>query len=176
LALAPHERRRAPSPHEGDVSGKESETVYLKIGDWNIHASGIHGTLRIQEIDELGRLFGTVCDEPITGWWSERARRLTFVRERPEGGGADEQAFKGYAWDERMKDGLSLGYCLAGSYDAFGGRGRRQGQAELRPVRDSLAIQSLSGERWRGFSCLGIKDDEHAAQSTAEVGSSAIAS
>jgi hypothetical protein len=28
----------------------------------------------ITEIDELGRISGTLFDEPIAGWWSERGR------------------------------------------------------------------------------------------------------
>jgi hypothetical protein len=59
----------------------ESEVSYLKMGDWSAHANGIRGTLRISSIDELGRVSGTLSDEPITGWWSERARPLTFLRE-----------------------------------------------------------------------------------------------
>jgi hypothetical protein len=97
--------------------------AYLKIGDWSIHASGIRGTLRIQEIDELGRIFGTVCDEPIRGWWSERAHRLTFVRELAQADVSDEQGFEGYAWDEPAADGSPRSYHLAGSYETFGGGG-----------------------------------------------------
>jgi hypothetical protein len=97
--------------------------AYLKIGDWRIHASGIRGTLRIQEIDEIGRVFGTVYDEPIRGWWSERARRLAFVRERRRAGASDDQGFEGYAWDEPAKAGLPRAYYLAGSYETFGGGG-----------------------------------------------------
>jgi hypothetical protein len=96
--------------------------VYLKIGDWSIHASGIRGTLWIQEIDELGRVFGTVCDKPIEGWWSERAHRLTFVREREQVDASDAQGFEGYAWDEPATDS-TRSYHLAGSYETFGGGG-----------------------------------------------------
>jgi hypothetical protein len=95
---------------------------YLKTGDWSAHANGICGTLLIREVDELGRVSGIFFDDPITGWWSERARRLTFVRERRQGGAADDQAFEGYAWDEVSDNGVSRAYCLAGSYDTFGGR------------------------------------------------------
>jgi hypothetical protein len=95
--------------------------AYLKLGDWNIHASGTRGTLRIREIDDLGRVFGTMCDESIRGWWSERARRLTFVRERGHADASDEQGFKGYAWDEPTEVGAPRIYYLSGSYETFGG-------------------------------------------------------
>jgi hypothetical protein len=97
--------------------------AYLKVGDWSIHANGIRGTLCIQEIDELGRIFGTVYDEPIRGWWSERAHRLTFVRERAQADGSDDQGFEGYAWDEPAVGGSPRLYHLAGSYETFGGGG-----------------------------------------------------
>jgi len=70
---------------------------YLKVGVWSIHAGGIRGTLRVSEIDELGRVSGTLFDEPITGWWSERARRLAFVRER-----RGTNAFDGQGFEERV--------------------------------------------------------------------------
>jgi len=63
-----------------------------------------------------------VCDEPITGWWSERARRLTFARELSQANGSGEQGFEGYAWDEPAAGGSRL-YHLAGSYETFGGGG-----------------------------------------------------
>jgi hypothetical protein len=85
----------------------ELELTYLKTGDWSAHANGARGTLLICEIDELGRVSGIFFDDPITGWWSERARRLTFVREQQQGSAADDQAFEGYAWDERIDNGLS---------------------------------------------------------------------
>jgi len=96
---------------------------YLKVGVWSIHAGGISGTLRVDEIDELGRVSGTLFDEPITGWWSERARRLAFVRERRGTTGFDGQGFEGYAWDERPDGGVPRTYLLAGSYETFGGGG-----------------------------------------------------
>jgi hypothetical protein len=96
---------------------------YLKVGDWSIHANGIRGLLRISAIDELGRVSGTVFDEPITGWWSERARRLTFVREQARADASDEQGFEGYAWDERLDARVPRTYYLAGSYETFGGGG-----------------------------------------------------
>jgi hypothetical protein len=96
---------------------------YLKIGDWSIHANGIRGRLWISEVDELGRVSGTLCDEPITGWWSERARRLVFVRDRRPAGASDAQGFEGYAWDEPADLGAPRAYHLAGSYETFGGGG-----------------------------------------------------
>jgi len=96
---------------------------YLKVGDWSIHANGIRGTLRIIEIDELGRVSGTLFDEPITGWWSERARRLAFVREQARADASNERGFEGYAWDERLDAGAPRAYYLAGSYETFGGGG-----------------------------------------------------
>ena len=57
---------------------------YLKIGDWDVHANGIHGTLRVRRIDELGRVSGDIFGQPITGWWSERARRLIFNHHNEE--------------------------------------------------------------------------------------------
>jgi hypothetical protein len=96
---------------------------YLKVGEWSIHVNGIRGTLRVSEVDELGRVSGTLFDEPITGWWSERARRLAFVREQIETGALDEQAFEGYAWDEPVETGAPRTYFLAGSYETFGGGG-----------------------------------------------------
>jgi hypothetical protein len=72
------------------------------------------------EIDDVGRVSGTFLDDPITRWWSERARRLTFVRERKRAV-SDDQGFEGYAWDE--PNGPSRAYYLAGSYETFGGGG-----------------------------------------------------
>ncbi len=96
---------------------------YLKIGDWRVHTNGIRGTLRIREIDELGRVSGTLFDEPISGWWSERARRLAFVWERTRTNASDDQGFEGYAWDESADGGAPRAYYLAGSYETFGGGG-----------------------------------------------------
>jgi hypothetical protein len=100
--------------------------AYLKIDEWSIHASGNRWTLHIREIDELGRVSGTVCDEPISGWWSERAHRLTFVRERGQADASDAQGFEGYGWDELAAAGSPRAYHLAGSYETFGGGGGAQ--------------------------------------------------
>lgn len=108
--------RRLVLPTEPTVS-------YLKTGDWWIHTPGIQGILRISEVDELGRVSGRLLDEPITGWWSERARRLAFVRERVRTGGSNDQGFEGYAWDEPAEAGLPRAYYIAGSYETFGGGG-----------------------------------------------------
>jgi hypothetical protein len=97
--------------------------AYLKISDWIIHVNGAQGTLRIREIDELGRVSGSLFDDPIRGWWSERARRLTFVREPTDAGGASEQGFQGYAWDEPAGSDAPRTYHLAGSFETFGGGG-----------------------------------------------------
>jgi hypothetical protein len=96
--------------------------TYLRVGDWDIDANGVRGTLRISEIDGLGRVTGRLFDEQITGWWSERARRLSFVREGGPTGASVAQAYEGYAWDE-AGDGLPRVYHLAGSYETFGGGG-----------------------------------------------------
>ncbi len=45
------------------------------------------------------------------------------MRERDGAGGSDEQAFEGYAWDERAEVGFPRIYHLAGSYGTFGGGG-----------------------------------------------------
>jgi hypothetical protein len=105
------------------VHSAEGEMAYLKVGDWQIHTNSITGTLRIHEIDELGRVFGALCDEPIRGWWSERGRRLTFVRERGRADASDEQGFEGYAWDEPTDVGARRSYYLSGSYETYGGGG-----------------------------------------------------
>jgi hypothetical protein len=97
--------------------------AYLKTGDWSIHVNGIRGTLQIREIDELGRVSGTLFGDPVSGWWSERARRLTFVRGRSRAGASEAQGFEGYAWDERADVGGPRAYHLAGSYETFGGGG-----------------------------------------------------
>lgn len=97
--------------------------AYLHAGDWEIHANGCRGTLSIHEIDELGRVVGTLFDRPISGWWSERARRLTFL---PDGAHADAcsgQAYEGYAWDEPGGPKAPRTYRLAGSFETFGGGG-----------------------------------------------------
>lgn len=96
---------------------------YLKIGEWEIHANGGRGTLRLEEIDELGRIFGTAFEQRITGWWSERARRLTFVRENGDSETTADQAYEGYGWDELPAPGEPRVYYLAGSYEAFAGGG-----------------------------------------------------
>jgi hypothetical protein len=98
--------------------------TYLKIGDWEVHVNGHRGTLRIRRIDEIGRVEGTAFDQPIVGWWSERAHRLTFVLRRDGRQDAvDDQAFEGYAWDEPGQSGAPRVYRLAGSYETFGGGG-----------------------------------------------------
>jgi hypothetical protein len=93
--------------------------TYLHAGDWDVDASGVKATLRIEEIDELGRVSGTLSEQRITGWWSERARRLSFLR--AASGTGTEQAYEGYAWDERAEPGLPRTYHLAGSFETFGG-------------------------------------------------------
>lgn len=97
--------------------------TYLKIGDWEIHANGQRGTLRIRTIDELGRVSGKVLDHRFTGWWNERGRRLTFALAADGVESSDGQGFEGYAWDESAGAGLQRSYHLAGSYDTFGGGG-----------------------------------------------------
>jgi hypothetical protein len=34
--------------------------TYLKIGDWDVHANGTHGMLRVRRIDELGWVSGSL--------------------------------------------------------------------------------------------------------------------
>ena len=51
--------------------------TYLRAGEWEIDANGELEILRIEAVDELGRVSGMVGDQPIMGWWSERARRLS---------------------------------------------------------------------------------------------------
>jgi hypothetical protein len=97
--------------------------MYLKIGEWEAHVNGTRGTLRIRRIDELGRITGDMSDQPIVGWWSERAHRLTFVLNRNGQDAADDRAFEGYAWDEPGAVGVPRSYYLAGSYETFGGGG-----------------------------------------------------
>lgn len=93
--------------------------TYLHVGDWDVDANGVKGTLRIGAVDELGRVSGTLFEQRVSGWWSERARRLSFLC----AGGAtgSEQAYEGYAWDERAQPGLPRTYHLAGSFETFGG-------------------------------------------------------
>jgi hypothetical protein len=93
------------------------------IGDWEIHANGRRGTLRIRSIDQLGRVSGRMFDQRITGWWNERGRRLTFALAGDGTDSSDGQGFEGYAWDEPADLGLQRSYHLAGSYDTFGGGG-----------------------------------------------------
>src|SRR5438093_11675606 len=95
--------------------------TYLHAGDWDVNANGIKGTLSIDEVDELGRVSGTLLEQPITGWWSERARRLSFLRDRDDA--ARQQGYEGYAWDERDRNGSPRTYYLAGSFETFGGAG-----------------------------------------------------
>ena len=97
--------------------------TYLKYGDWEVHANGVRGTLRLGRIDELGRLTGTVFEQPITGWWSERARRLIFSQNGEEVDPSDGRAYEGYAWDEPGGSAAPRIYHLAGSYETFGGGG-----------------------------------------------------
>jgi hypothetical protein len=97
--------------------------TYLKVGDWDAHVNGSRDTLRIRRIDEIGRVTGTLVDDPIVGWWSERAHRLTFVLSRGGEDAADDLAFEGYAWDEPGGAGVRRVYHLAGSYETFGGGG-----------------------------------------------------
>ena len=81
--------------------------TYLHVGDWDVDANGAKGTLSIGEIDELGRVSGMLFEQRLTGWWSERARRLSFFC----AGGATgaQQAYEGYAWDEPAETLLELG-------------------------------------------------------------------
>ena len=97
--------------------------TYLKVGDWEMRVNGGRGTLRIRRIDELGRVTGALFEEPIVGWWSERAHRLTFVLSRAGEDAADDLAFEAYAWDEPGGIGVPRVYHLAGSYETFGGGG-----------------------------------------------------
>lgn len=120
---------------------------YLKIGDWEIHENGIRGTLHLEAVDELGRIFGTVFNHRITGWWSERARRLTFVREGSQSDPAANQAYEGYAWDEPTDPGKPRVYYLAGSYETFaagGGAKDRQCFGGFANLRQPLLIIASS--------------------------------
>ncbi len=58
--------------------------AYLRAGKWEIDANGVKGTLAIAAVDELGRVSGTLFERKITGWWSERARRLSFLSDGPD--------------------------------------------------------------------------------------------
>lgn len=98
--------------------------TYLRAGKWEIDANGVKGTLSIAGIDELGRVSGTLFERKIAGWWSERARRLSFLSDGGET--TAEQGFEGYAWDERNGSDSERTYHLAGSFDTFGGGGGAQ--------------------------------------------------
>jgi hypothetical protein len=97
--------------------------AYLKIGDWEIHASGRQIKLEIRRIDEIGRISGKLDGRPISGWWNERAARLTFVVDADGEHSSDDRAYAGYAWDEPADPGSLRSYYLAGCYDTFGGGG-----------------------------------------------------
>ncbi len=97
--------------------------TYLKTGDWEVHVNGGRGTLRIRRVDELGRVSGSVLGQPITGWWSERARRLVFSQNGEKADPSDDRAYEGYAWDEPGGSAAPRIYHLAGSYETFGGGG-----------------------------------------------------
>jgi hypothetical protein len=98
--------------------------AYLKIGDWEIRASGKRGRLQIAAIDDIGRVSGRVFGHRFSGWWNERGHRLTFVVDGAADDRSDDQAFSGYAWDEPPESpGVDRLYHLAGSYDTFGGGG-----------------------------------------------------
>ena len=130
---------------------------YLKIGDWRAHANGNSGMLHIREIDELGRVSGTFFDQPITGWWSERARRLTFARE----GRQADQAFEGYAWDEPVDRETPRAYYLAGSYETFGGGGGakdRQSFGWFATLAQADAQPGGERERERDLSSSGLRE------------------
>jgi hypothetical protein len=66
--------------------------TYLKAGDGEVHANGGRDTLHIRHVDELGRVSGSVFGQPITGWWSERARRLVFSQNGEEADPSDGAA------------------------------------------------------------------------------------
>jgi len=95
--------------------------TYLSAGDWDIDANGVKGTLSIADVDEIGRVSGTLFEQRITGWWSERARRLSFLRESAET--TTKQGYEGYAGDERERNGSPRTYFLADSFETFGGGG-----------------------------------------------------
>jgi hypothetical protein len=67
--------------------------TYLKVGEWEVHVNGGRAALRIRRIDEIGRITGTLFDQPVVGWWSERAHRLTFVLSRDGDGQAMDGSY-----------------------------------------------------------------------------------
>ena len=123
----------AYSPYHHVVDGTRYPAVYLQTGEHDGRVDPMNSrkmAARLQRASGPGRPillwttgeghgFGTPFEERITGWWSDRTRRLSFLRE--SGPATTDQGYEGYAWDERDRNGSPRTYHLAGSFETFGG-------------------------------------------------------
>ena len=102
------------------AQGKEQSALPSPIGTWTVNGNGYPGTLVIHSIDAHGNLaHSTIYDQPIIGFWDDRAQKLTFMRLINHDDPSTFQIFTGYLM-RGVNDGA---LALAGSFEGFSGTG-----------------------------------------------------
>ncbi len=86
------------------------------VGTWSINANGSQGHLQVEAVDGEGNLTGSVFGQPITGFWDDVAKSITFVRIASIGDASANQIYTGYLIDKPST-------VLVGSFQAFKGTG-----------------------------------------------------
>jgi len=113
-------------------------------GSWEVIANGYSLQLNITSIDTLGNLTGTLVQgtrvDPITGFWSESSKKITFVRTITNP--SIIQVFTGYLLNAGTTF-CQVGefqHMMAGSFEAFASTG-------------ATAARSVFG--WTARQCVG---------------------
>jgi hypothetical protein len=96
-------------------------------GTWEVVANGASLQLNITSIDAQGHFTGTLVEgtrfDPVTGFWSESSKKITFVRtiNNP----AVIQVFTGYLLNAGATfcDVGEFRHMMAGSFEAFASTG-----------------------------------------------------
>jgi len=102
------------------AQGREQDMLPGPIGTWTVNGNGYPGTLVIRSIDTHGNLaHSTIYDQPIIGFWDDRAQKLTFMRLINRDDPSTFQIFTGYLM-RGVNDGA---LALAGSFEGFSGTG-----------------------------------------------------
>jgi hypothetical protein len=101
----------------------------ILTASWQFNGNGFPGELRIDNIDDSGKVTGTLVDQdggrskPVQGTWAEDSRQLVFSRTLDNG---ENQVFTGSLFDFFVPDGFP-GYVLAGTFVSAPFEGGRPG-------------------------------------------------
>jgi hypothetical protein len=102
----------------GRASTAEAAFTLPTVGNWTINGNGHVGVLDIN-LNASGIVTGTAYGNPITGYWDEQDRKITFIR-RITSGDTGIQVFTGYYF---KTNGGTGAHVLAGSFEAFSATG-----------------------------------------------------